>query len=169
MVDGRPDLGVMSTGQVVGLVDDLPTVADLITRIITEADALLTGFAGKSGIRSLDVPAETGYATARRALRTRRMTSAGMMSEQVVGDPDDGPPIPSELAVSSAVGELVEQRGVEPFTVDFDENALRSPHELHAPDPAVGIARLISRAGSGTPAARMSARNSASSWLAGGT
>ena len=41
MVDGRPDLGVMSSGQVVGLLDDLPTVAELIDRIVDEAEAVL--------------------------------------------------------------------------------------------------------------------------------
>jgi NAD(P)H-dependent flavin oxidoreductase YrpB (nitropropane dioxygenase family) len=41
MVDGRPDLGVMSSGQVVGLLDDLPTVAELIERIVDEAEAVL--------------------------------------------------------------------------------------------------------------------------------
>lgn len=41
MVDGRPDLGVMSSGQVVGLLDDLPTVAELIDRIVEEAEAVL--------------------------------------------------------------------------------------------------------------------------------
>jgi NAD(P)H-dependent flavin oxidoreductase YrpB (nitropropane dioxygenase family) len=41
MVDGRPDLGVMSSGQVVGLIDDLPSVAELIDRIIHDADAVL--------------------------------------------------------------------------------------------------------------------------------
>ena len=41
MVDGRPDLGVMSSGQVVGVIDDLPTVAELIDRIMAEADAVL--------------------------------------------------------------------------------------------------------------------------------
>jgi NAD(P)H-dependent flavin oxidoreductase YrpB (nitropropane dioxygenase family) len=41
MVDGRPDLGVMSSGQVVGLLDDLPTVAELVDRIVEEADAVL--------------------------------------------------------------------------------------------------------------------------------
>lgn len=39
MVDGRPDLGVMSSGQVVGLIDDLPTVAELVERIMGEARA----------------------------------------------------------------------------------------------------------------------------------
>src|SRR5207253_6684179 len=42
MVDGRPDLGVMASGQVVGLIDDLPTVAELLVRIIGEAEAVLT-------------------------------------------------------------------------------------------------------------------------------
>lgn len=41
MVDGRPDLGVMASGQVVGLIDDLPTVAELLDRIIAEAEAAL--------------------------------------------------------------------------------------------------------------------------------
>jgi NAD(P)H-dependent flavin oxidoreductase YrpB (nitropropane dioxygenase family) len=42
MVDGRPDLGVMASGQVVGVIDDLPTVAELIARIIEEANTTLT-------------------------------------------------------------------------------------------------------------------------------
>ncbi|MDI6097361.1 nitronate monooxygenase [Actinoplanes sp. NEAU-A12] len=38
MVDGRPEFGVMSAGQVAGLIDDLPSCAELITRIMKEAD-----------------------------------------------------------------------------------------------------------------------------------
>ncbi len=41
MVDGRPDLGVMASGQVVGLIDDLPSCAELIGRIMTEATECL--------------------------------------------------------------------------------------------------------------------------------
>jgi NAD(P)H-dependent flavin oxidoreductase YrpB (nitropropane dioxygenase family) len=41
MVDGRPDLGLMSAGQVAGLIDDLPSCAELITRIMTEAEQSL--------------------------------------------------------------------------------------------------------------------------------
>jgi NAD(P)H-dependent flavin oxidoreductase YrpB (nitropropane dioxygenase family) len=41
MVDGRPDLGVMASGQVVGLIDDLPTVAELLDRIMGEAELVL--------------------------------------------------------------------------------------------------------------------------------
>jgi NAD(P)H-dependent flavin oxidoreductase YrpB (nitropropane dioxygenase family) len=41
MVDGRPDLGLMSAGQVTGLIGDLPSCAELITRITTEAEQVL--------------------------------------------------------------------------------------------------------------------------------
>jgi NAD(P)H-dependent flavin oxidoreductase YrpB (nitropropane dioxygenase family) len=41
MVDGRPDLGVMASGQVVGLIDDLPTCAELLDRIMDEAELVL--------------------------------------------------------------------------------------------------------------------------------
>ncbi len=42
LVDGRTESGVMASGQVVGVIDDLPTCAELIDRIITEANAVLT-------------------------------------------------------------------------------------------------------------------------------
>ena len=41
LVEGRLDAGVLSSGQVVGLIDDLPTVADLISRIVNEAEDVL--------------------------------------------------------------------------------------------------------------------------------
>jgi NAD(P)H-dependent flavin oxidoreductase YrpB (nitropropane dioxygenase family) len=41
LVDGRTDVGVLPTGQVVGVIDELPTVAELITDIVTEANATL--------------------------------------------------------------------------------------------------------------------------------
>jgi NAD(P)H-dependent flavin oxidoreductase YrpB (nitropropane dioxygenase family) len=41
MVDGRPDLGVMAAGQVAGLIEDLPSVAELIERIMAEAASVL--------------------------------------------------------------------------------------------------------------------------------
>ncbi|WP_019630492.1 NAD(P)H-dependent flavin oxidoreductase [Actinomadura atramentaria] len=37
MVDGRPDLGVMASGQAVAVIDDLPTCADLIAGIVADA------------------------------------------------------------------------------------------------------------------------------------
>jgi NAD(P)H-dependent flavin oxidoreductase YrpB (nitropropane dioxygenase family) len=41
MVDGQVDLGVMASGQVVGLLDDLPSCADLINRIVGQANDVL--------------------------------------------------------------------------------------------------------------------------------
>ncbi|MFJ4279831.1 NAD(P)H-dependent flavin oxidoreductase [Streptomyces massasporeus] len=41
MVDGRTDLGVMASGQVAGLIDDLPSCAELVERIVREADETL--------------------------------------------------------------------------------------------------------------------------------
>ena len=41
MVDGRPDLGVMASGQVVGVLDDLPSCAELLDRIAADATAVL--------------------------------------------------------------------------------------------------------------------------------
>jgi NAD(P)H-dependent flavin oxidoreductase YrpB (nitropropane dioxygenase family) len=38
MVEGRPEFGVMSAGQVAGVIDDLPSCAELIARIMKEAD-----------------------------------------------------------------------------------------------------------------------------------
>jgi NAD(P)H-dependent flavin oxidoreductase YrpB (nitropropane dioxygenase family) len=37
MVEGRADIGILPTGQVVGVIDELPTVAALIERIAREA------------------------------------------------------------------------------------------------------------------------------------
>ncbi len=42
MIDGRPDLGVMASGQVVGLIDDLPSCAEVIDRIMAEGDKVLS-------------------------------------------------------------------------------------------------------------------------------
>ena len=41
MVDGRTDLGTLASGQVTGLIDDLPSCAELIARIMAEADEVL--------------------------------------------------------------------------------------------------------------------------------
>ena len=42
MADGRPDLGVMASGQVVGVIEDLPSCAELIGRIVAEAEDVLS-------------------------------------------------------------------------------------------------------------------------------
>jgi NAD(P)H-dependent flavin oxidoreductase YrpB (nitropropane dioxygenase family) len=41
MVDGRIDLGTLAAGQVAGVIDDLPSCADLIARIVAEAEDVL--------------------------------------------------------------------------------------------------------------------------------
>ena len=41
LVDGDTDAGVLASGQVVGLIDDLPTCEELIDRVVTGAVAEL--------------------------------------------------------------------------------------------------------------------------------
>lgn len=41
VVDGDLDAGILPTGQVVGVIDDLPTVAELLGDIVSDADAAL--------------------------------------------------------------------------------------------------------------------------------
>ncbi|HET6968208.1 MAG TPA: nitronate monooxygenase [Ornithinibacter sp.] len=45
MVDGKPEVGILPTGQVTGVIDELPTVAELLERIESEAAAVLKGLA----------------------------------------------------------------------------------------------------------------------------
>ncbi|WP_145498071.1 nitronate monooxygenase family protein [Streptomyces sp. CFMR 7] len=40
MVDGRTDAGVMASGQVAALIEDLPSVAELVGRIVAEAEGV---------------------------------------------------------------------------------------------------------------------------------
>jgi NAD(P)H-dependent flavin oxidoreductase YrpB (nitropropane dioxygenase family) len=56
MVDGRADVGVMATGQVVGLIDDLPSCAELIERIMREASEVLHRLADASRPDRVDRP-----------------------------------------------------------------------------------------------------------------
>jgi NAD(P)H-dependent flavin oxidoreductase YrpB (nitropropane dioxygenase family) len=48
MVDGRVDLGVMASGQVVGMIEDLPSCAELIERIVAEAEHSLANLTALS-------------------------------------------------------------------------------------------------------------------------
>ena len=41
LVEGRLDAGVLSSGQVAGVIDDLPSVAELVARIMHEAQDTL--------------------------------------------------------------------------------------------------------------------------------
>ena len=46
MVDGRVDLGTLASGQVAGVIEDLPSCAELVQRIVAEATAVLDRLAG---------------------------------------------------------------------------------------------------------------------------
>ncbi|MDE3086393.1 MAG: nitronate monooxygenase [Acidobacteriota bacterium] len=41
LVEGRTDVGILPTGQVVGTIDELPTVAELVDRIVLQASEVL--------------------------------------------------------------------------------------------------------------------------------
>jgi nitronate monooxygenase len=59
MIDGKMDAGAWSCGMVVGLIHDIPTVKELIDRIMVDAERLirerLMGFLGAEGEASLKV------------------------------------------------------------------------------------------------------------------
>ena len=46
LVDGKVESGVLPSGQVVGVIDDLPTCKELIDRIMAEADKVLGNLEG---------------------------------------------------------------------------------------------------------------------------
>ncbi len=46
MVQGRLDAGILPTGQVAGVIDELPTVAELLARIVAEAEEVLADLHG---------------------------------------------------------------------------------------------------------------------------
>jgi nitronate monooxygenase len=45
--EGDPDLGIWSAGQVQGLIHDIPTCAELVERMVAEAEALIAGRLGR--------------------------------------------------------------------------------------------------------------------------
>jgi NAD(P)H-dependent flavin oxidoreductase YrpB (nitropropane dioxygenase family) len=45
LVDGRTDVGVLPTGQVVGVIDALPPVADIVGAVMNQADTVLRAWA----------------------------------------------------------------------------------------------------------------------------
>ena len=47
LVDGKVASGVMASGQVVGMIDDLPTCKELIDRIVSEAETTLAKLSGR--------------------------------------------------------------------------------------------------------------------------
>jgi NAD(P)H-dependent flavin oxidoreductase YrpB (nitropropane dioxygenase family) len=46
LVEGRSEVGILPTGQGVGVMDEIPTVAELIERIVREAEVTLGRLAG---------------------------------------------------------------------------------------------------------------------------
>jgi NAD(P)H-dependent flavin oxidoreductase YrpB (nitropropane dioxygenase family) len=63
MVDGRPDLGLMSSGQVAGLITDLPSCAELIESVMAGAEQRLAAL-GALGGRAGPAAAPAGPASA---------------------------------------------------------------------------------------------------------
>ncbi|MGW6983533.1 NAD(P)H-dependent flavin oxidoreductase [Streptomyces sp. NPDC054932] len=53
MVEGRTDLGVMASGQVAGVIDDLPSCAELVSRVMAEAHTVLDRLHRSNGQHSL--------------------------------------------------------------------------------------------------------------------
>ncbi|MEU6536126.1 nitronate monooxygenase [Streptomyces sp. NPDC047000] len=50
MVDGRTDLGVMAAGQVAGVIEDLPSCAELVERVMAEAEDVIGALGTVSGV-----------------------------------------------------------------------------------------------------------------------
>ena len=46
LVEGHTDVGVLPTGQVVGVIESLPTVAAIVAAVMGEADAVLRALSG---------------------------------------------------------------------------------------------------------------------------
>ncbi|MFI5817695.1 NAD(P)H-dependent flavin oxidoreductase [Streptomyces rishiriensis] len=51
MVEGRTDAGVMAAGQVAGVIDDLPSCAELVGRLMREAEGVLASLEGFRAVR----------------------------------------------------------------------------------------------------------------------
>ena len=52
LIEGKPSEGVIPTGQVAGLIDDLPTCAEIIERIMAEAEATLNRLERSDQVKS---------------------------------------------------------------------------------------------------------------------
>lgn len=51
LVEGRTDAGILPTGQVVGAIEELPTVADLVARVVRQANEVLDRLGGSPSPR----------------------------------------------------------------------------------------------------------------------
>ena len=46
VVDGDAEVGILPTGQVTGVIDEIPTVAQVVESIVSQADAVLARLSG---------------------------------------------------------------------------------------------------------------------------
>ena len=60
LVDGRPEVGVLPTGQAAGVIEDLPTVAEVIERIVREAEEALARLGAVAAPAVNDAPHALG-------------------------------------------------------------------------------------------------------------
>jgi NAD(P)H-dependent flavin oxidoreductase YrpB (nitropropane dioxygenase family) len=51
MADGRPEAGLMPAGQVAGLIGDLPSCAELVARIMSDAEQRLASLGRLAEVR----------------------------------------------------------------------------------------------------------------------
>ena len=54
MIDGDPRFGILASGQVVGLIDDLPTAQEIIDRIVAEASSIIGSWRDAAGRPDVD-------------------------------------------------------------------------------------------------------------------
>ena len=70
LVEGRTDVGVLPTGQVVGVIDSLPTVADIVASVMARRTACCGGGAPKPAV-AVAVAAAAGVALGHAAQQVR--------------------------------------------------------------------------------------------------
>jgi NAD(P)H-dependent flavin oxidoreductase YrpB (nitropropane dioxygenase family) len=76
MVDGRTEVGILPTGQNVGVIDELPTVAELVQRIMREADAALARLGVPDAARQAAADVQPLSDAAKDVLRTQSRDGA---------------------------------------------------------------------------------------------
>ena len=54
MVNGHPDRGILPSGQVAGIISDLPTVDALVTSIVTDAEKAIAELAALADLSTLN-------------------------------------------------------------------------------------------------------------------
>jgi NAD(P)H-dependent flavin oxidoreductase YrpB (nitropropane dioxygenase family) len=57
MIDGDSRFGILASGQVVGLIDDLPTAQEIVDRIVTEAGAIIGSWRSAPADSDVNTPA----------------------------------------------------------------------------------------------------------------